>query len=67
MKKYKYRLKHDNGIIYLTTIASSEEEALTKVVEAEGCPKSAPELIEVTRLKGNEQFKTIRRNIENRN
>ena len=41
MGTYKVTLKHDNGVINITTYASSEEAAIYKICEFEGCPISA--------------------------
>lgn len=41
MNIYILTLKHDNGTIRIKTSASSEEAAISKVMAAELCPRSA--------------------------
>jgi hypothetical protein len=49
MKKYTITLKHDNGKINITTMASDELTAIAKVMLMENCPKSAIIKIKVTK------------------
>lgn len=41
MKKYKATIKHDAGIVKLTTTAHNEEQAREIIMRHEGCPDSA--------------------------
>lgn len=41
VKKFLVRVKHDNGIVRITTTASSEDAAKQKIMSAEGCPERA--------------------------
>lgn len=41
MKAYHLQLQHDNGIQNITTSATSYQNAIEKVMEAEGCPEHA--------------------------
>lgn len=45
VKTYKAKLKHDNGIIYISTTATSAEDAINKIASAENCPASAVNII----------------------
>lgn len=47
MKKYKVTLKHDKGIVKLTTSAHNEEQAREIIMKHEGCPESAILKIEI--------------------
>lgn len=41
MKRYKVTLKHDNGIVNLTTSANNEQQARELILKHEQCPESA--------------------------
>lgn len=41
MQTYIITVKHDAGKIRITTAATSEETAITQVMIAENCPRSA--------------------------
>ena len=47
MKKYKVTLKHDEGIVKLTTSAHNEQQAREIIMKHEGCPESAILKIEI--------------------
>lgn len=41
VKKFLVRVKHDGGVIRITTTASSEDAAKQKIMSSEGCPERA--------------------------
>ena len=41
IKKYQVSLKHDNGKIRITTVATSKQSAIDMIMKAEGCPECA--------------------------
>lgn len=45
MKTYTALLRHDKGVVELTTVAASAQQALDTITAAEGCPKCAVTLI----------------------
>jgi hypothetical protein len=45
MQEFKFKIKHDNGVVKIKTKASSLEAAKKIVAKAEGCPESALELV----------------------
>jgi hypothetical protein len=48
MKRYKLTIKHDTGKVNIFTRANDEQQAIEKVCNSEGCPKTA--IIKVTQL-----------------
>lgn len=45
LKTYTALLRHDKGVVRLSTIATSPQKALDTITAAEGCPKCAVTLI----------------------
>lgn len=41
MKRFRLTLKHDNGKFKIKTVAQDEETAISMVMNAEGCPRTA--------------------------
>ena len=48
MKQYKFTIKYDGGTHKLTTTASSLEQALKIIMDAEKCPEGAVINIKIT-------------------
>ena len=60
MKKFIASVKHDKGVVKIKTSAQNKEDAITKIMKAEGCPKcSIVKIIEesTNTLKWSELFK----------
>ena len=45
IQTYRFRLTHDNGTVVMRTAATSEEAARKMIMEAEGCPNRAMQLL----------------------
>jgi hypothetical protein len=41
LNSYQLTLKHDNGIINITTVADSRKKAKEKITKTENCPEQA--------------------------
>jgi putative transposon-encoded protein len=41
IKKYRFRLKHDHGVVHMAVFASSEHSARIMIQKAENCPERA--------------------------
>lgn len=41
LKKFRFKLKHDNGSVYISIFSSSEENAKRAICIAENCPERA--------------------------
>lgn len=48
MKRYRAKLKHDNGVIWVKLIAQSYAEAVETIKLCEKCPESAIREIKCT-------------------
>lgn len=60
MKYFVFKMKHDNGTVYLKVIASGRKQAIKNVVDFEGCPESAAQnVLEVPSLLFSMSCKTL--------
>jgi len=50
-KKYRFRLKHDEGTIVISTVSHSEQSARNIIMMAEGCPNRAITLLNERKTK----------------
>ena len=50
MKKFTFKLTHDNGTFKLSTTTTDLEQAYKNIENAEGCPRCAIKLIKATRF-----------------
>jgi len=48
--KYRAKIKHDNGELFLVVYALTEEAAISAIMESENCPRNAIEQIHDTQF-----------------
>lgn len=51
VNQYTLKVKHDAGVVYITTWASTEEAAIQAVMNAEGCPRRSIQSITIKKGK----------------
>ena len=48
--KYKFKVKHDEGSINISTVASTQQIAKEMIMAAEGCPERSIKFVSKTKL-----------------